>query len=368
MSCAGLAVVPWGLLLAGFAIVSAPASADVFTVRGVAVDVTAKTAAAARDRALIAGRRDARDRLFARLTPRDESRRLPRPEGAGLDDLIASFEVANEKTSPVRYLAELTFHFDRQAVRDLLRRAGIPFAETRSRPSLVLPIYRLAGAASLWDEPNPWRQAWAGLADPDSLAPLVLPAGDLTDIATIGAEQALAANAARLDAIARRYGTANVLLAIADLRMDPARGLPVIDLRARWFGDTAPERVLIDGIAADSREDISPALAAAAAKVADWVVESWKRDNLLRFDREGEMTLSVPLAGLEDWLDIRSRLAQVAVIQSGALLEISRDEAHLALRYIGDDAQLRVALAQRALRLSRGPTDWILRRAPATGG
>lgn len=353
--------------LAGLARGAEPATVDMFTVRGVAVDVTAETAAAARDRALAAGRRTALDRLFARLTPREERARLPQPEGGRLDDLIASFEVANEKTSAVRYLAELTVHFDRQAVRDLLRGAGVPFAETRSRPSLVLPVFRVAGAASLWDEPNPWRQAWAGQGDPDSLAPLILPIGDLTDIATLGAEQALAANAERLDAIARRYGAANVLLAVAELRTDPDRGLPVIDLRARWFGDTAPERILIDAVAGESREDISAALAAAAAKVADWVVEGWKRDNILRFDREGEMVLSVPLAGLDDWLYIRARLAEVAVIRRGALLELSRAEARLALRYFGDEEQLRVALAQRDLHLSRGPTHWLLRRARTAG-
>ncbi|MHA1113359.1 MAG: DUF2066 domain-containing protein [Alphaproteobacteria bacterium] len=345
------------------------AAAGVFTVTGVAVDATAETAAVASEQALVEGRREALDRLFARLTLRGDRDRLPRPEGAGLEDLIASFEVANEKTSPVRYLAELTFHFERHAVRALLRGDGIPFAETRSRPILVLPVYRLAGAASLWDAPNPWRSAWAGLAAPESLAPLVLPAGDLTDIATIGAEQALAGNTTRLDAVARRYGAANVLLAVADLRMDTTRGLPVIDLQARWFGDAAPERTLIDSVAANSREDISPALTAAAAKVAEWVAESWKRDNLLRFDHESEMILSVPLAGLDEWLDIRARLAEVAVIRGGALLELSRDEARLALRYLGGEDQLRIALAQQELSLSRDATDWVLRRrrAPEAG-
>ena len=105
---------------------------DVFTVRNVAVDVTARTAAAARERALKDGQTRALLRLLERLVSRSALDRLPTIDQATANFLVRDFEIANEKTSSVRYLATLTYRFKRSEVRALLRREDIPFAETVS--------------------------------------------------------------------------------------------------------------------------------------------------------------------------------------------------------------------------------------------
>ncbi len=164
---------------------------EVFTVTDVRVDATAKTAAAARETALAEGERRALGRLLARLTLRADQARLPVLERSQIAALVRNFEVEEEKTSSVRYLAKLTIRFKRKALRRLLRAHDIPFAETLSKPVLVLPVYEVADALALWDDPNPWREAWARQPKRDGLVPLVVPLGDLSDIADIGAEQAL---------------------------------------------------------------------------------------------------------------------------------------------------------------------------------
>jgi hypothetical protein len=47
-------------------------------------------------------------------------------------------------------------------------------------------------------------------------------------------------------------------------------------------------------------------------------------------------------------------------------MSIDRDGARVEIRYIGDAAQLRLALAQRNLELSGSDPDWVLR--PRGGG
>jgi len=58
------------------------ADADLFTVRAVAVDATAETAPAARDRAVAEGRRQAFKRLVDRLVPASDAARIPAPTDA----------------------------------------------------------------------------------------------------------------------------------------------------------------------------------------------------------------------------------------------------------------------------------------------
>ncbi len=154
-----------GLLLVGaepaFSLRSAGANSHVFTVTGVAVDVTADTAAAAREAAHAEGHVKALDKLLARLLPGDELSLVRPLKPAEILAYVQDFSVANERTSDVRYLAELTFRFRPEAVRELLRANGLKHAETMSKPVVVLAIFGVEGAAVLWGEGNPWLAAWA---------------------------------------------------------------------------------------------------------------------------------------------------------------------------------------------------------------
>src|SRR5258708_10237993 len=167
MSCRHVGRVWMALLALILSLAAAPGWAQAvrdsgtFTVRNVAVDRTASTAAAAREAALVDGQRTALRRLFERLVPRSEYRRLPNLPDSRISDVVENFEVQSERTSAVRYIASLTYRFRGDDVRNLLRNANIPFAETYAKPYLVLPVLRDHGGALLWDDRNPARAAWA---------------------------------------------------------------------------------------------------------------------------------------------------------------------------------------------------------------
>src|SRR5580704_3917352 len=204
------------LLLGLLCAFSAPAPAqsrfDVFTIAPVRVDVTAASASTARDQALIEGERRGLQMLIERLTLAAGRSRLPQPNNAQLSDLVQGFEVANERRSGVRYIADYTFHFRADSVRQLLSQAGIAFAETPSKPLVVLAVLLDGERAVLWDDPNPWRDAWARAKLPPGLVPLVIPLGDLDDVTAVDAETALHGDDARLRILSQRYGGDDVLV------------------------------------------------------------------------------------------------------------------------------------------------------------
>ncbi len=173
---------------------------------------------AAREAARIDGQRRAFRMLLERLTIAADHPRLPRVGDQQLTDMVRDFEVASERSSAVRYLATYTFRFRPDAVRTLLRDAGIPFAETVSKPVIVLAVLRRDDRTLLWDDPNPWRAAWSARAGAGGLVPLVVPSGDAADGAAIDPDQALAADRAALGRIAARYGGGDVLIAAATQR------------------------------------------------------------------------------------------------------------------------------------------------------
>lgn len=349
-----------------------PGNGGVFTVSGVAVDATADTAAAARDQALAEGQKAALGRLFARMVLAVDRPKLPPINAGAVAELVRDFEVTREKTSSVRYLAVLRVRFKPDGVRDLLRAHDIGFAETRSRPVLVLPVFEVAGAYSLWG-PNPWREAWQAAPPSDGLVPLVRPANDIRNAVLIGAEQAVRGADDRLAAIARHYRAASVLVAVAGFRMGSAGeegqpAQPFLQVTLSRMGTAFREQTRLESFALRAGESREAATSRAVAAIADQIQEEWKRDNRLRFGVGNDLIVTVPLASLADWLTIQRRLAGVAFIRRSGLLFLSRKQARLRISYIGDEDQLTLALVENELILERGPTTWTLRHASSGRG
>ena len=341
--------------------------ASVFLVRDVAVDATAGNATDARDRALAEGHAVAFRRLIARMVPEDAAGKVSEPAPASIALLVRSFEVDDEKTSRVRYLARLTFRFDRAAIRRFLRGGGVLFAETRSRPVLVLPVLRMAGTLLLWDRPNPWRDAWAGLPRAGELVPLLSPAGDLQDLRDISARQAVSGDPVRLGAIAKRYGAASVAVMVAS----PGRaGGSAPDMRVAVTTHGADEipQTAVESYPTDPSATVEERFRDVAARAARRMQEAWKSGNLLFFDREGEIDAQVPVAGLDEWVAISRALSDTPSGNGTRVLSLSREAVRVRLRYFGDAEGFRAALRLNDLHLDRGDEGWVLRRgADGTG-
>jgi len=346
--------------LAGTGIASAQTD-SVYTVGGVDVDRTADTAAVAREQAIAAGHDIAFRRLMARLVPENRRNALPALSLAEIIPLVLSFEIDSEKTSSVRYLGTLKFRFRRGDVREFLQNSGIGFAETRSKPVLLLPVYDFAGAKLLWDDPNPWFEAWQAVPPSDGLVPVRLPAGDLADLRDISAEQASAGNADQLALIAERYGASAVLVAEASVTTDPVSGARTLTVATRYFGGTSDGRTSVRSFSYAGEETDEAVIGRAAMQVARQIEEDWKRENLIQFDNQSSLIADVALADLRQWVELRRKLQGIAFLQNWQLFAISRRSASVRLTYYGDAEQLRIALAQRDLVLEQGAVDWVLR-------
>lgn len=295
----------------------AAAQADqVFTQRGVAVDVTAGNATQARDRAIAQAESLALSRLYAKLTPAGDAHQPPALSPAELDALVAGFEVEGERTSAVRYLGRMTVSFRPEAVRQLMARTNTRYAEVVAKPALILPLDLSGAEPALWTD-GPWRQAWLALttgaaaqggwatAPLEGLLPLVVAPADPADQADLTAKAALSPDPAALARIARRHNAGQVV--IARLEGDAARGYQ-ITLRS-WSASGQPsaeaEPVTLGQsafIAAPALPDAGPGappsppapLLQAVATASAHLQEAWKRRVLV--ERPGESELAVVVA------------------------------------------------------------------------
>lgn len=340
---------------------AAARGASIYTVSNLPLDETSESAAAARDIALAKGQAQAFRRVVDRIVPISEQDRVPRPTPAVLLDIVSGIEVENEKTSPVRYLANLTVRFNKRAMRQFLRDAGVAFAETAGKPLLVLPVYRSAGTVQLWDAGNPWLQSWQSLPLQDGLLPLIVPEGDGADIAAVSADQALKGDQRRLRVIMNRYKAEGTILAVATLRRDDAQNTAFLDVALTRTDATGRESTSVSSFAANPGMTATALLENAARKLRDELLEGWKQDNLIRFGEKRELVAIVPLTGLAAWIDVRRRVSLVASVEKAELLSISLDQATVRFSYFGDEDQLALAFAEHDMELNQGPAAWQLR-------
>ncbi|WP_239988729.1 DUF2066 domain-containing protein [Paramagnetospirillum kuznetsovii] len=351
---ASVRCLPGALILAFLLLVPTFArAADAFAVRGLEVDVTAGSVAAAKEQAMAEAERAGFRRLLERLTQTADHAKLPNADAL---QYVRDVAIEHERSSAVRYIASLTVRYNQNAVKKLLRDAGLKYAEPRPRPVVVVPVFKAQGAgrSALWDDPNPWRAAWVGQGT-GALVPLAVPTGDTADIATLGPEKALANDPEALGALGARFRTGDVLVAAAAVNsagtgLDVAlTGLP---------GVLKPFDVKTYSLAEGGLE---AGLRAAVADIAQGLDATYKQGNLLAFDRAATMAAMVPLRGMDDWLAVRDRLGRVPLVRRWEIISLSREEAALVLHTVGEPEQVKSTLGAAGLSMDWSDGYWTMR-------
>ncbi|HZK91381.1 MAG TPA: DUF2066 domain-containing protein [Stellaceae bacterium] len=383
------------LLLLAVAAPPRPAAADddPYTAT-ITVDATSDSVATARDMARADGARRALNAIVDRLSGGTGKSKPLKLSDNQVTDLVASFEVANEKMTAVRYTADYTFHFRPAETKRTLQSAGVAINEANppaasppgqtpgpapggGKPVVVLPVYQSGASAVLWEEPNPWRQAWSQRPAGGGATYLTVPLGDAGDVAAIDADKARSGDVGALAAIAKLASADEVLVMLAVQRPGkdqtgkdqtggdkPGGDKPGLDVTVRRYRGAQLVDVHADSIDANPGEKDADFFRRAADAIAADIDTGWKnaKDNLA--GQQGSLVVAAPITGLDDWLKLRDRLAGLPPVRKIDVKSLSRQEASIDIHYAGTLDQLKASLATIKLDLQGGDPNWRLARTP----
>lgn len=336
------------------ALAPAAAQAAILEVQGVQVDVTADSAAEARERAILEAQRKAFEQLAVEVTG---GRPAPGLSDADITGLVHDFSITDEKSSTVRYIATFDVRFDSARVRDVVGPFAASAAAAAPRPVVIVPLLQSEAGQTLWDEPNPWRTAWARHASSTHVVPTLVPAGDLEDVALVGPEDAAAGDTERLMALARHHGAEAALVAIAAVQNEEPPSLTVTSVRHGPEGAAAP---LVATFAGRPEEPFESLLDRAAAAVHADLQARWRQETVAPAAAPAVLDVAVPITGLNDWIFVRGRLQNQQLVKETDLIRLSREEARLVLHYVGELSELTEALRKDGLDLVREGERWTL--------
>jgi hypothetical protein len=338
------------------ALMTAPASAqgrdNAYAVAGVYVDVNAPNAVAARQAAFESAERLGFERLVKRLTLAQQLAAAPvtTPDQDTLDRMTISTDIEEEHLSSTRYIGRLTVRFDPTQVRALLAGQNLRVIDTRTAPTLVVPL--VADATSP-DTLAAWRDVWTTGGFQEDLAPLAIAPDTLQgppNWQAVAPVAQAAAAASALYAILRVQGSsASATLVQASASGNQDRGAVTAPITG---SDTAALRA---------------ALASLASQASDVVQNDYKARAALTggAQQTARVSASALFSDEHQWQTIKDALgaASATLISQIRIEAVNRGGALVSFQFVGDRGLLVAELARRGVALTDEPIGPVLRVA-----
>ena len=339
------------LLFCAGATAPATAAGNIFSVTGIRVDATAASATEAQNIAIAKGRPQAWTALFHRLTRQQDWSKQPRLDDATLTKILRGYSVANEKRSTTRYVADITYVFNPDAVTKVLQGANISYVQTAaSKTVLVIPI------SPGYSPSAPWAQAWKDPSLSGGIVPVVLPTGDALNNSALNSIGIGTVTWADIQPIASRARATEAVVVQANV----GGGKVTVQMRRLAPGGLQAMATVSSPVVAGQ----TPAQAyVVAAQAANGIIQNaWKSKYVVNFNQQTNLTAEVRISSLEDWAQIQAKLASISTVGNVTVVAMDMGQARLSISYVGSADQLRSALGETNLSLTNDGGTWTLSR------
>lgn len=382
------------------------------TVTDVIIDKTDKNAVVAREAAIVEAQRKAFEVLAQRSMSPEDFKAYNMPDSKTIATLVDDFEIKNEQISTTRYVANFTVRFlpdinNYIKIPDSLGRviaAGpvattptaaatavpaqssiastpVPATATPAAPAtpqniLVLPYFESAsGKKVLWEDPNPWRDAWeeVGSATPAPNLTISVPLGDLTDVSSGSTDAVWKGDYSTIEKARANYNATEIALAVAhpgksvdlflykDGKLEPLK--PII---GKYY-DQASYKKAITRVIAELKAPVpvsAPAATHAATAAADASAppppaekDVGKPVDVTDQDATGGKVVieaTMNFGNYSQWMEAQKRLAEISPPVDLEISSLTKDQAQFTMDYDGGGmAAFKTALAGKGLTLDR---------------
>jgi hypothetical protein len=348
--------------VAGTLVLAHPLSAaprdKVYTIANYPVEATAKDAVAAKEKAHADGQQAAFGALLKRLVPVTAYAQVDRLKSMQAANFVDGVAIRSESNSRTEYIASLDFSFQADAVRDLLKREGVPFIEEQSPTLVLIPVMTQSdpsGGVRFRPGGDTWTKAWKVLDLENTLTPMrieTLQPSIQDDTITA----ALSGDDSAERVLTTEYKADFVMFAIAEID-ESSKQLNVTLAGIDAAGLVSWRRGYhLDGGDAGYAMEL-------AAVVTQGVLEGrWKVAKTEDGGGAGGIIqMAVAYSTLEEWDDMRRQILETPGIDDVRIGTVSSNSADVSVRYPGGGTSLAAVFARQGLTLSGSGRAWSLR-------
>ncbi len=322
-----------------------------YRVSDVKVDVTATSAVAAKESAIAQGQSIAFQALLKSILPPEQ---LSSAMQERSEDFLEDFEIQSQKFSDRRFVATLAYTFNKHLLKEKLFLSHLPSIESDTPGEVpayfVLPLLIQGDQAKLWEQDNPWLQAWADYKFGPRNFNLITPLSELKNIIALKPNEVLALQIPVIQKfVIDKYKVPGALVAIyraPDLKIHVIENDEITTLNV-------PGVPLLDSKNPDYKQLIEPILTALSLYV--------RKHNSPVSPQQLRIFIASPT--LRDFLHIQSILKNIPIIRDLKTLSLSTEYSQMEMTLTGNLSNLRFSLQTNGLYLSQGQHGewWITR-------
>ncbi len=280
-----------------------------------------------------------------------------------IDGLLHSKEVVSESLNGNRYRAKIRLNFSALKVNTLIddRIKALQSDQVLKQPSsLVFPILLVNDKRLLFEPKNLWRKAWVDSGISHRSGMLILPYGDMNDLATITAEEAIKQEYKDFSPILRRYGVRDAVVAIAELTgSEKKRELKVLMRRVQ----ATKESITRYQFPADPGVDDMTLMQQACAELASHIDGEQAATQVTinsQTKNAGVQLVVVGVRSPKNYALLRQKIATLPQVDNVEMVAFSATQADLQVYYHGTAEQLQEALRALKVRLTVLPNYWTV--------
>lgn len=314
----------------------AMAASAVYTVE-LYVDVTSANASQAREKALTEANRKALETVAAKITTAEGLTKIMSLEDSQLANFIKEVSVTSEKSSDIRYIANLQIVINDALLKAYMAEQEIPYMMETSRNVLVIPLFRefKTDRPMLWESGNLWRQAWEASSSGNSPIRIFSIPANGANYAAIDAEKAAVLDGMALNTVARNNQAPDIY--VLDATYDGIDGL-LIQISSYVGGTNAVETMKVPGMRGPDL--FADAVRAVRAKIAGDI----KGRDIQESRTQSDMVVMYNYNNIREWINLEKAIKELPYVKRLNLEAIGGGKVQFKVIYIGARTRLIGAL------------------------
>ena len=330
-------------------LISEVSEEKIFEIKNISVEVESTSSSKAKEIALLEAQEKGFKNLLRKILLETEYEKIESINIEKILGFVESIEVQNEKTSSSKYIGTLAIKFSENKVLKYLSQNNIKFTIIKSKPLLLLPIYKFAGVTYLWEKKNIWRNVWIDKSKNSGLIPIKSSEGKFKDFIYFNPDKAVKKNLNNLELLAKSHNTTGVLIAILKKKYnrDKSKMLFNLNLSIHRFDDneTIKHEDIIEIYTNEYSDNV---LDDVKIKVEQFVNQQWKTANIITSQKKFQK-ITVLFNNLNEWIDIKKTISDMSIIDKYNVKKFSHNKATIFLSFSGNLNQLKVAFKQSDL-------------------
>ena len=248
-------------------------------------------------------------------------------------DYVSGYSIENEKYKKEKYSALITVTFEKDKLEKFLENKNIEFFSKKGPKTLIIPIINFEQRLILWDDPNPWFDVWLRRPLDSNLNLFTLPTGEVDDLITLSAEDAINLKYFKIKKLANKYEAEQAYILLVNVESQNEK----INLSVEAYDGFSQEVIFSSDIENIKINNFNYNLNVFADTFADYIDDLWVKENLDKFNYETKVLAKVSYKKYSEWIKIKNFLINNEKVLKYNILIISNNNATIELNILSID-------------------------------